>query len=186
MEDEAIIRLYWDRDETAISETDRKYGPYLTRIARNVLDDVEDSRECVNDTYYAAWETIPPQLPRILSAYLAKLTRRIAIDCFRKRTRIKRGGGEYVVSLSELEGTFSAGNTTEESIEGAALSAAINVFLRKLEPQARTAFIGRYYFMDPLTEVARYCGMSESKAKSMLHRTRQKLKIYLEKEGFFV
>ena len=186
MEDEAIIRLYWDRDETAIAETDRKYGPYLTRIARNVLDDAEDSREAVNDTYFAAWRTIPPQRPGILSAYLAKLTRRIAIDCFRKRTRIKRGGGEYVVSLSELEGTFSAGNTIEDAMDGAALSAAINAFVRKLEPQARTAFIGRYYFMDPLAEVARYCGMSESKAKSMLHRTRQKLKAHLQKEGFTV
>ena len=186
MEDEAIIRLYWDRDENAIAETDRKYGPYLTCIARNVLDDAEDSREAVNDTYFAAWRTIPPQRPGILSAYLAKLTRRIAIDCFRKRTRIKRGGGEYVVSLAELEGTFSAGNTTEETLNAAALSEAINAFLRKLEPQARTAFIGRYYFMDPLAEVARYCGMSESKAKSMLHRTRQKLKAHLQKEGFTV
>ena len=186
MEDEMIIGLYWDRNETAIAETDRKYGAYLTRIARNVLDDAEDSREAVNDTYFAAWRTIPPQRPQILSAYLAKLTRRIAIDCFRKRTRIKRGGGEYVVSLSELEGTFSAGNTTEARMDGMALSAAINTFLRKLEPQARTAFIGRYYFMDPVAEVARYCGMSESKAKSMLHRTRQKLKAYLQKEGFTV
>ena len=186
MEDEMIIGLYWDRNETAIAETDRKYGAYLTRIARNVLDDAEDSREAVNDTYFAAWRTIPPQRPQILSAYLAKLTRRIAIDCFRKRTRIKRGGGEYVVSLSELEGTFSAGNTTEARLDGMALSAAINAFLRKLEPQARTAFIGRYYFMDPVAEVARYCGMSESKAKSMLHRTRQKLKAHLQKEGFTV
>ena len=186
MEDEAIIRLYWDRDENAIAETDCKYGPYLTRIARNVLDDAEDSREAVNDTYFAAWRTIPPQRPGILSAYLAKLARRIAIDCFRRRTRIKRGGGEYVVSLSELEGTFSAGNTTEETLNAAVLSEAINTFLRKLEPQARTAFVGRYYFMDPLAEVARYCGMSESKAKSMLHRTRQKLKVHLQKEGFTV
>ena len=186
MEDEQIIRLYWERNEAAILETDRKYGPYLTRIARNVLDDVEDSRECVNDTYYAAWNSIPPQRPNILSAYLGKLARRIAIDCFRRRTRVKRGGGEYVLSLSELEGTFSAGNTVEGAMEAAALGEAISAFLRTLEPQARTAFIGRYYFMDPMTEVARYCRMSESKAKSMLHRTRKKLKAYLEKEGFAV
>lgn len=184
MEDEQIIRLYWDRDEAAIYETDHKYGPYLTTIARNVLGDPEDTRECVNDTYYAAWNSIPPQWPKVLSAYLAKLARRTAIDCFRKRTRIKRGGGEYVLSLSELEGTFSAGNTTEASVDAAALGEAINTFLRGLNPQARTAFIGRYYFMDSMAEVARYCGMSESKAKSMLHRTRKKLKIHLEKEGF--
>ena len=186
MEDEAIIRLYWDRDETAIAETDRKYGPYLTRIARNVLEDPEDSRESVSDTYYAAWNSMPPHWPEILSAYLGKLARRIAIDCFRKRTRIKRGGGEYVLSLSELDGTFAAGNSTETAVDAKILGESINAFLRKLNPQARTAFIGRYYYMDSVAEVARYCGMSESKAKSMLHRTRKKLKDYLEKEGFTV
>ena len=186
MEDEAIIRLYWDRDETAIGETDRKYGPYLTWITRNVLEDLEDSRECVNDTYYAAWNSMPPHCPDILSAYLGKLARRIAIDCFRKRTRIKRGGGEYVLSLSELDGTFAARNSTESMVDGKILGETISTFLRKLNPQARTAFIGRYYYMDSMAEVARYCGMSESKTKSMLHRTRKKLKDYLEKEGFAV
>ena len=186
MEDERIIGLYWDRDEAAILETERKYGAYLTRIARNVLEDREDTRECVNDTYFAAWNSIPPQRPGILSAYLGKLARRIAIDTFRKRTRLKRGGGAYVVSLSELEGTFSAGNTTEAALDEGMLAEAINGFLRRLNPQARTAFIGRYYFMDSMAEVARYCGMSESKAKSMLHRTRQKLKVHLQKEGFDV
>ena len=186
MEDEAIIRLYWDRDETAIAETDRKYGPYLTRIARNVLEDPEDSRESVNDTYYAAWNSMPPHWPEIFSAYLGKLARRISIDHFRQRTRLKRGGGAYVASLSELEGTFSAGNSMDQIMDTKLLGHAINAFLRTLHPQARTAFIGRYFFMDSMAEVARYCGMSESKAKSMLYRTRKKLKVYLEKEGFAV
>ena len=184
MEDQEIIRLYWDRDEAAISETERKYGAYLWKIVRNVLDDGEDARECVNDTYYAAWDTIPPQRPNVLSAYLAKLARCIAIDHFRRQTRVKRGGGEYALSLTELDGICSAGNTTESTLDARLLGEAINAFLRTLEPQARTAFIGRYFYCDPLTEVARYCGMSLSKAKSMLHRTRKKLKAYLEKEGF--
>ena len=184
MEDEQIVDLYWQRNEQAIAETDGKYGPYLMKIARNVLEDPEDSRESVNDTYFAAWNSMPPQRPSILSAYLAKLTRCTAIDRFRQRTRIKRGGGEYVLSLSELEGICSGGNTTERAVDGRLLGEAINRFLRTLTPQARRAFIGRYYFMDPMAEVARYCGMSESKAKSMLHRTRGKLKTYLEKEGF--
>ena len=186
MEDQEIIRLYWDRDESAITETDRKYGAYLTKIVRNVLDDGEDTRESVNDTYYAAWNSLPPQRPDILSAYLAKLARRTAIDRFRQRTRIKRGGGAYVASLSELDGICSAGNTTEAAVDARLLSQAIGGFVRTLEPQARTAFIGRYFYCDPLTEVARYCGMSQSKAKSMLHRTRMKLKAYLEKEGFIL
>ena len=186
MDDEQIIALYWGRDERAIEETDQKYGPYLISIARNVLDDPEDSRESVNDTYFAAWKTMPPQRPNILSAYLGKLARRISIDHFRQRTRLKRGGGAYVASLSELEGTFSAGNTVEETMDTKLLGQAINAFLRNQNPQARTAFIGRYFFMDPMAEVARYCGMSESKAKSLLHRTRKKLKAYLEKEGISV
>ena len=186
MDDEQIIDLYWNRDERAIEETDQKYGAYLTTIARNVLDDPEDSRESVNDTYFAAWKTMPPQRPNILSAYLGKLARRISIDHFRQRTRLKRGGGAYVASLSELEGTFSAGNSMDQIMDTKLLGHAINAFLRTLHPQARTAFIGRYFFMDCMADVARYCGMSESKAKSMLHRTRKKLKVYLEKEGFAV
>ena len=184
MEDEKIVGLYWARDEAAIYETDRKYGRYLTKIAQNVLADLEDSRESVNDTYYAAWNSIPPQRPAVLTTYLGKLTRRISIDILRKRTRQKRGGSEYALSLSELEGTLSAGNTTEDAMDEKLLGEAISNFLRTLSPAARNTFIGRYYFMDPLAEVARYCGMSESKAKSMLFRTRNKLKEYLLKEGF--
>ena len=184
MEDEAIVQLYWDRDEAAIYETDRKYARYLAKIAHNVLGDLEDSRESVNDTYYAAWNSIPPQRPGILSTYLGKLTRRISIDILRRRTREKRRGTEYALSLSELEGTLSAGNTTEDAMDLKLLGEAVSAFLRTLSPEARNTFIGRYYFMDPLAEVARYCGMSESKAKSMLFRTRQKLKEYLIKEGF--
>ena len=184
MEDAQIVTLYWQRDEAAIYETDRKYGRYLDRIARNILVDPEDSRESVNDTYYAAWNSIPPQRPGILTAYLGKLTRRISIDRLRKRTREKRGGSEYALSLEELAGTLSAGNTTEEAMDEKLLGEAISAFLRTLSPEARNTFIGRYYFLDPLAEVARYCGMSESKAKSLLFRTRQKLKEYLLKEGF--
>ena len=186
MEDEKIVSLYWQRDEAAIYETDRKYGRYLTKIAHNVLSDLEDSRESVNDTYYAAWNSIPPQRPQILTTYLGKLTRRISIDMLRKRTRDKRGGTEYALSFSELEGTLSAGNTTEDAMDEKLLGEAISNFLRDLSPDARNTFIGRYYFMDPLAEVARYCGMSESKVKSMLFRTRKKLKDYLLKEGFAV
>ena len=184
MEDQEIIRLYWERNDSAIMETDRKYGPYLSKIVRNVLSNGEDVRESVNDTYYAAWNTIPPHRPDCLSAYLAKLARRIAIDQFRKLTRVKRGGGEYALSLTELDGLCSAGNTTESAVDSRLLGQAISAFLRTLEPQARTAFIGRYYYCDGLNEVARYCGMSQSKAKSLLHRTRKKLKEYLEQEGF--
>ena len=98
MEDEQIVTLYWNRDETAIQETQAKYDRYLTKIACNILADMEDSRESVNDTYLAAWNSMPPQRPSVLSAYLAKLTRRISIDRFRYRTRDKRRGSQYALS----------------------------------------------------------------------------------------
>lgn len=184
MEDEKIISLYWDRDETAIRETENKYDRYLTKIAMNILNDLEDSRESVNDTYLAAWNSMPPQRPNFLSAYLAKLTRRISIDRYRYRTRNKRRESEFAVSLSELGDCVSGGNTTEEAVDVKILAEAIGVFLRTLPEEARTAFIGRYYFLDSIKEIAAYCGMTESKCKTLLHRTRRSLKDYLIKEGF--
>lgn len=184
MEDEAIVSLYWDRDERAIRETEEKYDRYLTKIAYNILNDREDSRESVNDTYLAAWDSIPPHRPGVLSAYLAKLTRRISIDRFRYRTRDKRMGSEYAVSLSELGDCVSGGNTTEEIVNVKLLADSIGIFLRLQSREARTTFIARYYFLDSVKEIARSSGMSESKVKSLLHRTRVALKKYLEEEGF--
>ncbi|MCI7808779.1 RNA polymerase sigma factor [bacterium] len=184
MEDAQIVSLYWDRDESAIRETETKYGRYLTKIACNILNDVEDSRESVNDTYLAAWDSMPPHRPGILSAYLAKLTRRISIDRFRYRTRDKRMGSEYALSLEELGDCVCGGDTTQEAVNEKLLADAIGIYLRLLPENARTAFVGRYYFLDPLKEVAAYCGMSESKAKSLLYRTRVGLKEYLRKEGY--
>ena len=184
MKDEDIVSLYWQRDETAIRETEHKYDRYLTKIAYNILNDAEDSRESVNDTYLAAWNSMPPHRPSVLSTYLAKLTRRISIDCFRYRTRDKRMASEYAVSLSELGDCVSGGNTTEEAVNVKLLADAIGIYLRLQSEEARTAFIGRYYFLDPIREVADYCGISESKAKTLLHRTRQGLKEYLKKEGY--
>ena len=186
MEDEKIVSLYWDRDERAIRETEAKYDRYLTKIAYNILNDMDDSRESVNDTYLAAWDSMPPHRPSVLSAYLAKITRRISIDCFRYRTRNKRMASEYAVSLSELGDCVSGGNTTEEIVNVKLLADSIGIYLRLQSEEARTAFIGRYYFLDPIKEVAAYCGISESKTKSLLHRTRIGLKEYLQKEGFCV
>ena len=186
MEDEKIVDLYWQRSESAIRETEIKYDRYLTKIAYNILADVEDSRESVNDTYLAAWNSMPPHRPGVLSTYLGKLTRRISIDCFRRRTRQKRGGSEYELSLSELGDCVSGGNTTEEIINVKLLADAIGIFLRLQSEEARNAFIGRYYYLDSLKEVAAYCGMTESKCKTLLFRTRVALKEYLREEGFEV
>lgn len=184
MEDQKIVALYWERDEKAIEETDRKYGHYLKKIAYHILSDLEDSRECVNDTYLKAWNSIPPRKPEVLSAYLGRITRQVSIDVFRRRTSKKRNGSQYAVSLSELEECVSAGDTTVEHVNVKLLAEAISRFLRALPPEARITFVGRYYFMDSIDEIASYCGMSAAKTKSMLHRTRLGLKAYLEQEGF--
>lgn len=186
MQDEQIVSLYWDRDQRAIAETQTKYGAYLTKIAMNILADRQDSEESVNDTYLAAWNSMPPQKPPVLSVYLSRLTRRISIDIFRRRSARKRIGSQYALSLSELDEAIPGGPTPEEEVETAQLAEVINRFLRTLSAEERNTFLGRYYYMDPLKEVAAYCGMGEAKAKSMLYRTRQKLKTWLEKEGYTV
>lgn len=186
MRDDEIVTLYWKRDERAIKETKNEYGRYLFKIANNILADLEDSRESVNDTYLAAWNSIPPQRPSVLSTYLGKLTRRISIDLFRKKNREKRRASEYALSLNELEECIPGGSMPEDEVEVKLLAKSINDFLRMQPEEARTLFVGRYYFLDSLKDVARYCGMSESKAKSILFRTRCSLKTHLEQEGFVV
>ena len=186
MQDEKIVELYWQRDEAAIYETQLKYDRYLYKIAYNILDDEEDSKESVNDSYLGAWNSMPPHKPITLSTYLGKLTRRISIDIFRRKNRQKRQNSQYTLSLTELEECISSGDTTTEAVEARALGEVLSRFLRGISEEARLTFLGRYYFLDTVKEVAEYCHMSEAKVKSLLYRTRQELKAYLEKEGYVV
>lgn len=186
MEDSEIVALYISRDESALDITQKKYGPYLHKIAYNILRDQQDSQESVNDTYLAAWNSIPPHKPDILATYLGKLTRRISIDIFRKRNRLKRRDSEYAVSLSELEDCVAGGDSPEEWMQAQLLGESISAFVRQLPAQSRHVFVGRYYFLDSVKDIARYCGISEAKVKTMLFRMRGNLRAYLEKEGFTV
>jgi len=127
---------------------------------------------------------MPEHRPTVLSTYLGKITRQVAIDVFRKRNSKKRYGSEYALSISELEECISVGNVTEQDFDLHLLAETINSYLYTLSPEARNTFVGRYYYMDTIKEVASYYGMSESKVKSMLHRTRIGLKNHLEQEGF--
>lgn len=184
MDDIEIVGLFWQRDENAIACTDKKYRHYLNTIAYNILFDREDSKESVNDTYLAAWNSIPPHKPQVLSTYLGKLTRRISIDMFRKKNAEKRAGGEYSLSLDELADCFSAGNTTEQAANCQALSDAVAAYLKTLPQETRNVFLGRYYYLDPVAKIAGYCRISQSKVKILLYRTRQSLGQYLKEEGF--
>lgn len=184
MEDHEIVALYWDRDENSIAQTQRRYGGYLYKIAFQILTDRLDSEESVNETYWRAWNSIPPHRPGVLRTYLGKITRQLSIDRLRSRGREKRRGSEYALSLSELEECVSAGDTTQEQADLRLLVQSIEVFLSTLPPEARTTFVGRYYYLDPIRDIAGYYGMSQSKVKSLLYRTRQGLKKHLEQEGF--
>lgn len=185
MEDAQIVTLYWQRNEDAIRATQEKYDRYLNKVANQILADLEDSRESVNDTYLAAWNSMPPHRPTVLSGYLSKITRRISIDCFRSKNRDKRRPSQYALSLEEL-GEVCGGNTPEETVDAKLLAGSIAAFLRAQSSDARNLFIGRYYYFDSLKEAAAYCGMTESKAKSLLYRTRLALREHLNKEGFSV
>lgn len=184
MEDRKIIALYWKRDETAIAETKKKYDRYLFKIAHNILNDSFDSEECVNDAYLKTWNSIPPQSPKHLSLYLAKITRERSIDHWRMKNRIKRHSSQYAISLSELETCVGTSSSSKEEVDLTLLKETIQSFLDTLPEEERCIFIERYYFMDPLAEIAKRHAFSASKTKSLLHRIRNQLKNHLQKEGY--
>lgn len=183
-EDREIVELYWKRSEEAIRMTREKYGRYLAKIAQNILPAPEDREECLNDVYLKAWNSMPPHRPEVLSTYLGKLTRERAIDLYRKNHSQKRGGSEYALSLSELEEVLPAGDTTVEEAEGRRLDRVLEDWLRTLSPETRKVFVSRYFYSDPVRDIARNLNMSESKVKSMLFRARKGLGKRLTEEGF--
>lgn len=183
MDDNQIIDLYWKRSEQAIQETDTKYGGYCFQIAYNILANREDSEESVSDTYMAAWRAIPPRRPAILAVFLGKITRHLSIDRWRERNAYKRGGGEMVLALEELEDCIASPQTVEGVLERKALALTLNRFLDSLPETERSIFLCRYWYLDPIDPIAERFGFSRSKVTSMLHRTRQKLRSQLQEEG---
>lgn len=183
MDDNQIIDLYWARSETAITETANKYGAYCHRIAYNILQNDQDSEECVNDTYHKTWDTIPPQRPQILRAFLGKITRNLSLNRYEKRMTEKRGAGEMPTVLEELEWCVPAHNNVEQVIDDLALTELLNAFLAELPAEPRKIFLRRYWYLDSVKEIAAAFSVSESKVKTTLFRTRNQLKVLLEKEG---
>jgi len=183
MEDTKIIDLYWARQETAIVETDKKYGNYCRSIAMHILSNMEDTEECVNDTWMKAWDCMPPQRPDILSAFLGKITRNLSISRYRMTHAKKRGSGEVDLLLTELEECLPSSKSVEEEVEGKETAKAIDRFLYSIEPESRNIFIRRYFYADQVKEIAERFDISESKVKSQLFRMRGRLKEHLEKEG---
>ncbi len=183
LDDNLIIDLYWARSESAIGETDKKYGGYLKTIAYNILYSFEDAGEAVNDTYLRAWDSMPPERPNILSAYLGKITRRISLNKRRDQRAEKRGGGEIDLVLDELAESLPSKSSVEEEVDANALGEVLNRFLGELKETERDVFLRRYWYMDSIKDIAGMFGCGESKVKTTLFRTRQKLITVLESEG---
>ena len=183
MDDTQIVELYWARKESAIEETEAKYGSYCRSIAGNILQNQDDAEECVNDTWLGAWNSMPPHRPSVLSTFLGKLTRRISIDKWRRTTAKKRGDGQLPLVLAELEDCISDGKSIEEETEQKLLAEVISAFVKSLPETEQKVFLCRYWYMDSVSAIATRFRFSESKVKSMLSRTREKLRVRLEKEG---
>lgn len=185
MEDSRIIELFWERAEDAISETDRKYGKYCYAIAYNILHSDPDSEECVNDTYLRAWETMPPQKPNALSAYLGRITRNLALNRLSYKAREKRTEG-YVAVLDEVSEMLPDASTMPEGADDVSLREAINNFLRSLDANTRIIFVRRYWYNSAIVEIAADYSIPVGTVKSTLSRTRKRFRDYLEKEGICI
>ncbi len=182
MEDKRIIALYFDRDERAIEYTAQKYGKYCYSIADKILRNPEDDKECLNDVWLAAWDSIPPNNPPSLSAYLGKITRNRSVMMLRRINRKKRGR-ELTVYLEELGDALPAKSTVEEALDGELLRKLLNDFVRQQSDPNRSLFICRYYYLDSVESIATRFSMSRNQVKLRLFRMRKKLKVFLEKEG---
>lgn len=183
MEDNRIVELFWQRDERALTETETKYGPYCRTVADRVLNDRQEAEECVNDAYLDAWNRIPPHRPTALGAFLGKIVRHIAIDRLRKRSAKKRGGGEVFLALDELEECIPDGSDVEREFQRSELANAVNAFLASLPETERRVFLRRYWYMDTVEQLQERFGFTESKIKTMLYRTREKLRTYLTEQN---
>ena len=184
MDDKSIVDLYFSRDQEAITQTDKKYGHYCYRIAYNILTNNEDAEESVSDTYVAAWRAIPPRRPSVLSTFLGKITRHIAIDRWRERNASKRGGGEVPLALEELQDCVAGMQNVEMDYERKEIIKAYVRFLDALPVTERRVFLCRYWYVDSVEAIADKFGFSQSKVKTMLHRTRAKLRKQLAEEGY--
>ena len=186
MEDNAIVELYFARSEQAIRETEQKYGAYLNTIAANILHLPEDAEETVSDTYFKAWQAIPPTKPKVLRLFLAKITRNLAFTRWRSETAQKRGGGEMPLVLDELAECIGTGGDLEAGLNMKELTSTIAAFLDTQPQREQNIFLRRYFFLEDTREIGSRYQMKPEAVLQSLSRTRKKLKKYLIQEGYTV
>ena len=181
MEDFQIIALYFARNETAIHETSNKYGHLCFLIAENILSNMEDSEECVNDTYLGVWNSIPPKRPDNFMAFLCKITRNLSLKRL-DYNRAQKRTPELLTSFDELEAVLPD-HQIENQVSDEDIALTISRFLQMEAPESRNVFLRKYWFCDSIKTISEAYGFREEKVKSMLYRTRNRLKGYLKKEG---
>lgn len=184
MEDSEIIALYFNRDERAIEETNKKYGRYCASIAKNILGSDQSAEECLSDALLSAWSSIPPERPRRLSAYLGRLARNAAFNRYKQARAEKRGGGELPLVLDELAQCVSSRDTVENQLDSQELARALNSYVAALPAERQRAFILRYYHAMKLADIAERMGRSQPWVAKTLERERTRLKKYLIERGF--
>jgi len=182
VEDNAIIELYWERSEQAIRETELKYGKLFHQIANNILHNSADAEECVNDTYLGAWNAIPPARPRVLAAYLCRISRNLALKKYQQIHAAKRNPA-VAVSFDELEACLADRDSVGQEYSDDRLADCINCFLDSLDREARQVFVCRYWYFDSIKDIMLRYRLSKSKVESILFRTRNKLRAWIEEEG---
>ena len=186
MDDSRIVDLYLSRDETALLLTKQQYGKKLRMISDNILNDLSSAEECENDTYLEAWKLIPPNEPRTyLFAFLGRIIRHLSIDRCRKSNAQKRSA-VFCELTQEMQECIPESVSIDDEIDAAALSNTIDLFLSKESLEQRNVFVRRYWYFDSISEISGRYGFSQSKVKTMLHRSREKLRIILEKEGYTI
>jgi len=183
MADEDIVELYWKRDEKAISNTDKKYGKYLFRIAYNILSQELDCEECLNDTYLNTWNSIPPKRPKLFSAFLTRITRNLAVDTYRKQNADKRIPSELTVSLDEFGDSIVYSTSLEEEYLIKQTSEIINTYLHTLTSKDWVIFVSRYYYADSISNIAQMLTVSERTVLRELSRMRNGLREKLLEGG---
>jgi len=185
MNDSEIIELYWNKDSKAISASMDKYGSYCFTIAYGILNDAQDSEECVNDTWLRAWNAIPPARPTVLKVFFAKITRHLSFDRYKVRRSLKRGGGEMPLVLEELAECIVSESDVEGQVNANELGRVINQFVVYLPERERNLFVRRYFFSEPIKAIADRCDMSENSVNVTLSRIRKRLREHLSREGYF-
>lgn len=183
MNDLQIVDLYWQRNSDAITYSEQKYGNYCHSIARNILQNHQDAEECVNDTWVGAWNAMPEHRPNHLGTFLGTITRRLACSRLRRNHAQKRGLGQIPLILEELESCIPAVPSAHQVLEAQELARAINAFVHTLPERECNIFLRRYWYAEPVDQIAGRYSILPNTVRSSLFRSRQKLKAHLEKEG---